>query len=78
MDNAGNVIAMPIPIVDGSTKVNNGDKVSRQLVGIMRQVKMANPVTTRSIVQDTEGNVIGYTFTGSRVTAAQGFLYTNS
>lgn len=77
MDVAGNIIGMPIPIVDGTTKVGSGTRVSRQLVGIMRQVKMANPSTCRSIIQDSEGNVIGYTFTGSRTEAAQGFLYTN-
>jgi hypothetical protein len=44
----------------------------------MRQVKMANPSISRSIVQDTTGTVIGYTFTGSRTESSQGFLYTNS
>ena len=78
MDIAGNIAAMPIPIVNGTTKVSNGTRISKQLLGIMRQVKMANPSLSRSIVQDAAGNVIGYTFTGSRTTAAQGFLYTNS
>ena len=78
MDNTGNIISMPIPIVDGTAKTSDGTRTSRQLIGIMRQVKMANPSIARSIVQDTEGNVIGYTFTGSRTEAAQGFLYTNS
>ena len=77
MDVAGNVIGMPIPIVDGTTKVTGGNRVSRQLIGVMRQVKMANPSICRSIIQDSEGNVIGFTFTGSRTEAAQGFLYTN-
>ena len=78
MDMAGNIAAMPIPIVDGSTKVSGGTRTSRQLIGIMRQVKLANPSLSRSIVQDAAGTVIGFTFTGSRIEAAQGFLYTNS
>jgi len=78
MDIAGNIAAMPIPIVNGTTKVASGTRISKQLLGVMRQVKMANPSLSRSIVQDAAGNVIGYTFTGSRTTAAQGFLYTNS
>jgi len=78
MDMAGNIAAMPIPIVDGTTKKANGTRVSRQLIGVMRQVKIANPSMSRSIVQDGLGAIIGYTFTGSRIEAAQGFLYTNS
>lgn len=78
MDNTGNIIGMPIPVIDGTTKAASGTRISRQLIGMMRQVKMANPSVSRSIVQDSEGNVIGYTFTGSRTEGAQGFLYTNS
>ena len=78
MDMAGNIAAMPIPIVDGTTKKSGGTRISRQLVGVMRQVKLANPSVSRSIVQDGVGTVIGFTFTGSRIEAAQGFLYTNS
>ena len=77
MDVAGNIVSMPIPIVDGTTKSSNGTRISRQLIGIMRQVKMANPSVCRAIVQNAEGNVIGFTFTGSRSEAAQGFLFTN-
>jgi len=69
---------MPIPIVDGTTKKSGGTRTSRQLIGVMRQVKLANPSVSRSIVQDAAGTVIGFTFTGSRIEAAQGFLYTNS
>lgn len=77
-DIAGNIISMPIPIVDGTTKVGSGTRISRQLIGVMRQVKMANPSICRAIVQNSEGNVIGYTFTGSRTEASQGFLFTNN
>jgi hypothetical protein len=78
LDMSGNVAAMPIPIVDGSIKSAGSARTSRQLVGIMRQVKLANPSICRSIVQDATGNIIGFTFTGSRSEAAQGFLHTNS
>lgn len=78
MDVAGNIAAWPIPIVNGTTKVNNGTRSSKQLIGVMRQVKMANPTLCRSIVQDAAGTVIGYAFTGARAYATQGFLYTNS
>jgi hypothetical protein len=78
MDTAGNIAAMPIPIVDGTTKAANSPLRSRQLIGVMRQVKLANPSVCRSTVQDAAGTVIGFTFTGSRIEAAQGFLYTNS
>jgi hypothetical protein len=78
MDIGGNIAAMPVPIVNGTTKSASGNRINRQLVGVMRQVKMANPSISRSIVQDTTGTVIGYTFTGSRTESSQGFLYTNS
>lgn len=79
LDIAGNIAAMPIPIVNGTTKIiTANNRISRQLLGVMRQVKLANPSLCRSIVQDAAGNIIGYTFTGSRTTTAQGFLYTNS
>jgi hypothetical protein len=74
MDTAGNLAAIPIPIVDGTTLV----RVSTQLVGIMRQVKALNNSLCRGTVQDAIPTIVGFALTGSRTAVTQGFLISNS
>ena len=74
MDTAGNLAAIPIPIVDGTTIT----RTSTQLVGIMRQVKVLNNSLSRGTVQDATPTTVGYALTGSRTAVTQGFLISNS
>jgi hypothetical protein len=74
MDTAGNLAAIPIPIVDGTTIT----RTSTQLVGILRQVKAFNNSLCRGTVQDSVPATIGYALTGSRTAVTQGFLISNS
>ncbi len=73
-DTAGNIAALPIPIVDGTTST----RTSGQLLGMMRQIKALNPSLCRAIVQDGAGNTVGVSLTGSRVDVAEGFIFSNS
>ena len=74
MDTAGNLAALPIPVVDGTLD----DRLSVQLLGIMRQIKVINNSLSRGTVQNGAGATVGLALTGSRTSVAQGFLLSNS
>ena len=73
-DTAGNIAALPIPIVDGTTLT----RTSGQLLGMMRQLKCLNVSLARATVQDGAGATVGYALTGSRIALCEGFIFSNS
>ena len=74
LDTAGNIAAVPYPLVDGTVT----GRTAQQLVGIFRQIKLINNSLSRGTVQDGNGATVGYVLSGSRTAIAQGFILSNS
>ena len=73
-DSAGNIAAVPIPLVNRTNTTYQGDR----LIGILRQIKLITPARARAVLQDAAGNDVGYAVSPSLTVTRNAFAFTQS